>query len=161
MSKFLDKKNLTILTNKENQTFNAYRKIINSTMSKKNNSFMSKDLNNNSITTVYKEVKNSNNKSPFGRGEKRFVWQDNNNSNKNLNAVDLNGKALIKNKIEDSFVGFESFYDLNRELPIERVRKTASVHSTKQRKIFENLNSSRVMNPDWDVRNNLISLKEN
>jgi hypothetical protein len=152
MSQRTNKKFCMILTNKENQTFNAYRRIINSSMSKKNSSRISKDSENYSIQSVNTELKNSNFKSPFGRGEKRFIWQDNTNSNKNLNAIDLKGTELIKKRVKNGLDDFETFYDLSQELPMDRHRRTASVHSTKQRKIFENLNSSRVLDPSWDVK---------
>jgi len=153
MSLRTNKNNNTILTNKENQTFNAYRRmIINSSRSKINKSRIIKDSQNFSIQTIYTEVKNSNFKSPFGRGEKRFIWQDNTSSNKNLNAVELRGTELIKKRVKNGLEDFETFFDLNQELPIDRHRRTASLHSTMQRKILENLNSSRVIDPSWDVR---------
>ena len=154
MSRKFERKSAMILTNKENQTFNAYRKIINSNISKNNNSFAKKECDDFSIGSVFNDEKNTTSRSPFLIREKRFVWQDNNNENKSLNAIELKGTELIKPKIEHSINRFENFYDLSKELPIDKHRRIVSVHSTNCRKIMENLNSSRVMNPNFDVLHN-------
>ncbi len=106
------------------------------------------------VRSAYMEYKNTQMKYPFGLSEQRFLWQDNNNKHKNAHSIELKGTLAIKKNVKNSFDrGFESFYDLNQELFCDKERNT-SVHvkSSTKRKIFENLNSSRVMNPKLDVK---------
>ena len=152
MSGKIEKKSVRILTNKENQTFNAYRKIINFGMSKQNNSFASKEIEKFSMGSLLDEVKNTRLRTPFCCQEKRFVWQDNNYRNKNLNAIELKGTQLIKPKIEHSINHFESFYDIKKELPIDEHKKKVYLNSANSKKILESLISSRVINPNLNVK---------
>lgn len=148
-----NKKFSLLFINNDAKTHAAYKSM----MSTVNGCSSTKADESVNVKTAFQQFKNTQMKYPFALSEQRFLWQDNNYKHKNTHSIELTGSTVKKMNIKNSFDGgFESFYDLNQDLHCDKDRnRSVCVKASTRRKNFENVNSSRVMNPKLDVSSKL------
>jgi hypothetical protein len=141
-----------IFINNDANLHNAYKRMMDSSTDLSIHENASTNKKSSSVLKcTYSHFKHTNNqmKFPFGLSEQRFQWQNNDNKHRTANSMDLTGNLNKKKFIKSSFDGgFESFlYDNDNK----NETNSSAIKISTVRKIQENKNSNRVMNPKLDV----------